>query len=175
MIDWFILFLLNLCPECTVNVYSISSVQEKPLARQTLLTFLQNVWWFFSARSNDLQLDERKHQSSAPPAFVRGIHRWPVNSPHKGPVTRKMFRLMFSLWCPHGSSSMIGPRTNKFELDVYLDNLQCYVIFHDIWPWPIDLCRTCHFCYRRFWRCWFLTASSPHGCWILRLDWIGFV
>ena len=22
--------------------------------------------------------------------FVRGIHRWPVNSPHKGPVTRKM-------------------------------------------------------------------------------------
>ena len=23
--------------------------------------------------------------------FVRGIHRWPVNSPHKGPVTRKMF------------------------------------------------------------------------------------
>ena len=24
-------------------------------------------------------------------AFVRGIHRWPVNSTHKGPVTRKMF------------------------------------------------------------------------------------
>ena len=24
-------------------------------------------------------------------AFVRGIHRSPVNSPHKGPVTRKMF------------------------------------------------------------------------------------
>ena len=23
--------------------------------------------------------------------LVRGIHRWPVNSPHKGPVTRKMF------------------------------------------------------------------------------------
>ena len=23
--------------------------------------------------------------------FVRGIHRWPVNSPHKWPVTRKMF------------------------------------------------------------------------------------
>ena len=33
----------------------------------------------------------RKHQSSASLAFVRGIHRWPVNSPHKGPVTRKMF------------------------------------------------------------------------------------
>ena len=35
--------------------------------------------------------DQRKHKSSASLAFVRGIHRWPVNSPHKGPVTRKMF------------------------------------------------------------------------------------
>ena len=35
--------------------------------------------------------DQRKHQSSASLAFVRGIHRWPVNSPHKWPVTRKMF------------------------------------------------------------------------------------
>ena len=35
--------------------------------------------------------DQRKHQSSASLAFLRGIHRWPVNSPHKGPVTRKMF------------------------------------------------------------------------------------
>ena len=36
---------------------------------------------------------QRKHQSFASLAFVRGIHRWPVNSPHKGPVTRKMFPL----------------------------------------------------------------------------------
>ena len=35
--------------------------------------------------------DQRKHQSSASLAFVWGIHRWPVNSPHKGSVTRKMF------------------------------------------------------------------------------------
>ena len=35
--------------------------------------------------------NQRKHQSSAPLAFVRGIHRRPVNSPHKGPVMRKMF------------------------------------------------------------------------------------
>ena len=34
--------------------------------------------------------DQRKHQSSASLAFVRGIYRWPVNSPHKWPVTRKM-------------------------------------------------------------------------------------
>ena len=36
-------------------------------------------------------VDERKHHGSASLAFVRGIHRRPVNSPHKGPVTRKMF------------------------------------------------------------------------------------
>ena len=35
--------------------------------------------------------DQRKHQSSASLAFVWGIRRWHVNSPHKGPVTRKLF------------------------------------------------------------------------------------
>ena len=34
---------------------------------------------------------QTKHQRSASLAFVRGIHRWPVNSSHKEPVTRKMF------------------------------------------------------------------------------------
>ena len=31
--------------------------------------------------------DQRKNQSFASLAFVRGIYRGPVNSPHKGPVT----------------------------------------------------------------------------------------
>ena len=35
--------------------------------------------------------DQRKHQSSASLAFVGGIHRWPMNSPHKLPEIRKMF------------------------------------------------------------------------------------
>ena len=47
--------------------------------------------------------DQRKHQSSASLAFVRGIYRGPVNSPHKGPVTRKMFPfddvIMVVYWC----------------------------------------------------------------------------
>ena len=34
--------------------------------------------------------NKRKHQSSASLAFVRRIHRWPLNSPHKG----KTFHLM---------------------------------------------------------------------------------
>ena len=36
-------------------------------------------------------VDQRKHQSSASLAFVRGIHRGPMNFPHKWPVTQKMF------------------------------------------------------------------------------------
>ena len=50
------------------------------------ITSLTIVYWTVY-----LGADQRKHQSSASLAFVRGIHRWPVNSPHKGPVTRKMF------------------------------------------------------------------------------------
>ena len=34
---------------------------------------------------------ENKHLCSASLAFVQGIHSGPVNSPHKWPVTRKMF------------------------------------------------------------------------------------
>ena len=36
-------------------------------------------------------VEQKKNQSFASLAFVRGIHRGPVNSPHKWPVTRKMF------------------------------------------------------------------------------------
>ena len=47
--------------------------------------------------------DQRKHQSSASLAFVWGIHRGPVNSPHKWPVTQKMFPfddvIMCLVWC----------------------------------------------------------------------------
>ena len=50
------------------------------------ITSLAIVYWTVHSGT-----DERKHPSSASLAFVRGIHRWPVNSPHKWPVTRKMF------------------------------------------------------------------------------------
>ena len=38
-----------------------------------------------------LGADQRKHQNSASLAFVPGIQRWAVNSPHKWTATRKMF------------------------------------------------------------------------------------
>ena len=61
--------------------------------------------------------DQRKHLSSASLAFVKGIHRGPVNSPHKWPVTRKMFpfddvitsRIWFDVWRqPMGEGSWHG-------------------------------------------------------------------
>ena len=40
---------------------------------------------------------QRTYQISASLAFERGIRRWPVDSPHKGPVTQKWFRLVTSM------------------------------------------------------------------------------
>ena len=52
--------------------------------------------WRLKSRASPLfallvQVQIKKHQSSASLAFVRGIHRWPVHFPHKRPVTRKIF------------------------------------------------------------------------------------
>ena len=62
-----------------------------------------------------LGADQRKHQSSTSLAFARGIHRWPVNSPHKWPVTRRIFPfydVIMSLhqhWCNHMIASLPLP------------------------------------------------------------------
>ena len=64
--------------------------------------------------------DQRKHQSSASLAFVRGIHRRPVNSPHKWPVTRKIFPfddvIMFQLLAGHMFYSAIFFRVASLRL-----------------------------------------------------------
>ena len=54
--------------------------------------------------------NQGKHQSSASLAFVREIHRWLVNSPHKWPVTREMF--------PFGDVIMVSLEENlsSFQL-----------------------------------------------------------
>ena len=45
----------------------------------------------------------KKTSKLASLAFVQGIHRGPVNSPHKGPVTRKMFPFddVIMVFCAH--------------------------------------------------------------------------
>ena len=65
--------------------------------------------------------DQRKHQSTASLAFVRGIHRWPVNSTHKGPVTRKMFPfddvIMTSPWNQRHICNLIYHMLTHKQLD----------------------------------------------------------
>ena len=55
---------------------------------------------------------------------MRGIHRWPVNSPHKGPVTRKMFPFddVIMHWIPVFDRSHIIYILNpcKYKRDMYL-------------------------------------------------------
>ena len=61
--------------------------------------------------------DQRKHQSSASLAVVRGIHRWPVDSPHKGQQHGNCFHLITSSWtnfCLHWYGG--GLQGNIFHL-----------------------------------------------------------
>ena len=69
--------------------------------------------------------DQRKHQSSASLAFVRGIHRGPGNSPHKWTVTRKKFPfddvIMFNVVAP---SLLAGSNeVERVALDVLCDQV----------------------------------------------------
>ena len=71
-------------PLSQINHINYSDVIMSAIASQTTsLTIVYSTVYSGAYR--------RKHQSSASLAFVRGIHRSPVNSPHKGPVTQKMF------------------------------------------------------------------------------------
>ena len=66
--------------------------------------------------------DQRKHQSSVSLAFVRGIHQWPVDSTHKGSVTRKMFPLDdIIMWIqPHFHTSVKIANPIEWDTDCTL-------------------------------------------------------
>ena len=70
------------CIICDINCYvNYSDVIMCAMASQ-----ITGVLIVYSTVCSDA--DQRTFQSFV---FVRGIHRWPANSPHKQPVTRKMF------------------------------------------------------------------------------------
>ena len=85
--------LLIRCAAASLTVHYCDVIMG---AMTSQITSLANVYSTFHSGA-----DQRKHQSSASLAFVRGIHRWPVNSPHKWPVSRKMFPFddgIMALW-----------------------------------------------------------------------------
>ena len=69
--------------------YGIQRLYYTDVIMGTIASQITSLTIVFSNVYSDA--DQRKHQSSASLAFVRGIHREPVNPSHKWPVTRKMF------------------------------------------------------------------------------------
>ena len=73
--------------------------------------------------------DQGEHESFASLAFVRGIHRWPANSQHKGPVTRKMFPLndvimkstldQFMAWCRQVTNPLLQPILTQIYIAIW--------------------------------------------------------
>ena len=66
--------------------------------------------------------DQGKHQSSTSLAFVQRIHRWPVNSPHKGTVTRKMFSFDDVIMCSF---------VKNVDLQAFVQDYKCLYIEYD--------------------------------------------
>ena len=58
--------------------------------------------------------DQRKHQSSASLVFFPGIHREPVNPPHKWPVMRKNV----SIWWRHHEIFEYGMKNTSLPLNI---------------------------------------------------------
>ena len=90
-----------------IHQWSVDSPHKKPMMWKVLSCHMMTSskktfppYWPIASQITSLttvystvysDADQRKHQSSASLDFVRGIHRGPVNSMHKWPVTRKMF------------------------------------------------------------------------------------
>ena len=106
-----------------------------------------------------------KHQSSASLAIVRGIHRWPVNSPNKWPVTRKMF--------PFDDVIMISRPNVATEASInhtlhkILKNLKVTILReHNFKPWIILLEHS-------YYHIEFETEWLPFGRWHFQINFHG--
>ena len=93
-----------------------------------------------------LDTDQRKHQSSASLAFVRGIYPKPVNSPHKWPVTRKMFPfddIIIEMAHDFTTKSTRKPKLHNFACDqrrwVYHDPVLLVNPFRSLEPLLLTL------------------------------------
>ena len=80
-------------PSCWIDSHHNHVIMSAMASQITSITTVySSVYW---------GADQRKHPSSAFLVFVRGIHRWPVNSQHKGPVTWKKFPFGDVIMCVH--------------------------------------------------------------------------
>ena len=82
-----------------------SSIHYSDIIMGAIATQITSLTIVYSAVYSDA--DQRKHQSSASLAFVRGIHRWPVNFPQNWPLTRKMFPFDDVIMSKNGMSNYL--------------------------------------------------------------------
>ena len=68
-------------------------------------------------------------QSSASLFFVRGIHQWPVNSPHKWPVTRKMFPFDDVIMCEENPCGTAPHQILVWLSHTGVFNALCFCLF----------------------------------------------
>ena len=78
--------------------------------------------------------NQTKHQNPVSLAFVRGIHRWPMNSLHKRPVPRKMFPFDDVIMSKH-----IAPFLQMPDYAVPSDGL--FMQFYDSFDRKTSQCR----------------------------------
>ena len=76
---------------------------------------------------------QRKHQSSVLSAFGKGILRWPVNSPHKGPVTQKIFSFDDAIMKERISLHHIPPKKVMEYLESTMETLVFGILM--CWKW----------------------------------------
>ena len=79
-----------LCLQCLLFCSGLIGYSHSDVIMNTIASRITSVSIVYSTVCSGA--DQRKHQSSASLAIVWGNHRWPVNSPHKWPVTLKMFQ-----------------------------------------------------------------------------------
>ena len=72
----------NITDKNEINVYPINMfIICSDITMDAIVSQTTSLTIVYSTVSSDA--DQRKHQSSTSLAFVRGIHRWPVNIPHR--------------------------------------------------------------------------------------------
>ena len=117
------------------------------------------------------------YQSSASLASVRGIYRWPVNSPHKRPVTREMFPFDdVIIWyeiC--GSASNFSTSCNRMKSHDYILSQQGLTWYYDSHTsgvmYILDInWTTCHWRFTEI--CRNLVGFLNDVIWIKEIFWI---
>ena len=82
--------------------------------------------------------DQRKLQSSASLVFVWGIHRWPMNSPYKWPIARKMFPFDYGIMLTPSGQVLYGLALCHPYI---IFDIELTLIIHDTdQPYPILKC-----------------------------------